>query len=78
MREVIQRVALPLRAGTFTLTLHEAHIALIEPAPDQAACWAAHVHAAAGQRLAARVGRLGFLARDLAAEIPTVFRELSS
>ena len=46
--------------------------------PDQAACWAAHVHAAAGQRLAARVGRLGYLARDLAAEIPTVFRELSS
>lgn len=29
---------------------------------DQAACWATHVHAAAGDRLAAGVGPLGFLA----------------
>jgi hydroxyethylthiazole kinase-like uncharacterized protein yjeF len=45
---------------------------------DQAACWGAYVHAVAGQRLAARMGRLGFLARDLAAEIPIVLSELST
>jgi NAD(P)H-hydrate repair Nnr-like enzyme with NAD(P)H-hydrate dehydratase domain len=46
--------------------------------PDQAACWAAHVHAAAGQRLAAGVGRVGFLARDLVDEVPRVLSELSA
>ncbi len=46
--------------------------------PDQAACWAAYVHSAAGQRLAARYGRLGFLARDLAAQVPVVLGELSA
>ncbi len=46
--------------------------------PDQAACWATYVHAAAGQRLAARVGRIGFLARDLADEVPRVLTELAS
>src|SRR2546430_5609034 len=40
--------------------------------PDQAACWAAHVHAAAGLRLAAAFGPVGFLASDLAAEVPRV------
>jgi hydroxyethylthiazole kinase-like uncharacterized protein yjeF len=46
--------------------------------PDQAACWATYVHAAAGQRLAARVGRIGFLARDLVDEVPRVLTELAS
>jgi hydroxyethylthiazole kinase-like uncharacterized protein yjeF len=46
--------------------------------PDQAACWAAYVHAAAGQRLAARVGRIGFLARDLVDEVPRVLMELAT
>jgi cytosine/creatinine deaminase len=52
MGEVIERVALPLRAGTFTLTLHEADIAAIEPAPGIEARWVAlpgfanlHAHA---------------------------------
>jgi len=44
----------------------------------QAACWATYVHATAGDRLAARVGRLGFLARDLLDELPAVLVELSS
>jgi hydroxyethylthiazole kinase-like uncharacterized protein yjeF len=44
--------------------------------PAQAACWAVHVHAAAGQRLAARLGRTGFLARELAAEAPLVLAAL--
>jgi ADP-dependent NAD(P)H-hydrate dehydratase len=43
--------------------------------PAQAACWATFLHAVAGERLAARVGRLGFLARELAAELPVVLTE---
>jgi len=46
--------------------------------PEQAACWATYVHAAAGQRLAARVGRVGFLARELVDEVPRVLSELAS
>jgi ADP-dependent NAD(P)H-hydrate dehydratase len=45
---------------------------------DQAACWGTHVHAAAGDRLAARVGALGFLARELLAELPVVMSELGA
>ena len=44
--------------------------------PSQAAIWGSHVHAAAGERLAARVGRLGYLARELAVEIPGVIDEI--
>jgi ADP-dependent NAD(P)H-hydrate dehydratase len=45
--------------------------------PDQAAVWGAHLHATAGERLAARVGPLGYLARELLDEIPQVLTELS-
>jgi hydroxyethylthiazole kinase-like uncharacterized protein yjeF len=44
--------------------------------PAQAACWAKYLHSAAGERLAARVGRLGFLARELLDELPVVLNEL--
>ena len=44
---------------------------------DQAAVWGAHLHAAAGERLAARVGPLGYLARELLDETPRVLAELS-
>ncbi|GAA2103961.1 NAD(P)H-hydrate dehydratase [Microlunatus panaciterrae] len=44
----------------------------------QATCWATHLHAAAGDRLAARVGPLGFLARELLDELPALMMELSS
>jgi ADP-dependent NAD(P)H-hydrate dehydratase len=37
--------------------------------PAQAACWAAWVHAVSGQRLIPRYGRIGYLARELLAEI---------
>jgi hydroxyethylthiazole kinase-like uncharacterized protein yjeF len=40
--------------------------------PAQAACWGTFLHATAGDRLAARVGRLGFLARELVDELPLV------
>ena len=42
---------------------------------EQAACWATYLHATAGDRLAARIGRLGFLARELTAELPLVLVE---
>jgi ADP-dependent NAD(P)H-hydrate dehydratase len=45
---------------------------------DQAACWATYLHAAAGDRLAARVGALGFLARELLDELPLVLSELQA
>jgi ADP-dependent NAD(P)H-hydrate dehydratase len=38
----------------------------------QAACWGTFLHATAGDRLAARMGRLGFLARELTDELPLV------
>jgi ADP-dependent NAD(P)H-hydrate dehydratase len=44
--------------------------------PTRAACWGTYLHAAAGDRLAARVGRLGFLARELLDELPLVLTEL--
>jgi ADP-dependent NAD(P)H-hydrate dehydratase len=43
--------------------------------PAQAACWASFLHAVAGDRLAARVGRLGFLARELVDQLPIVLTE---
>ena len=42
----------------------------------QAAVWAAHLHGRAGDRLAAAVGRLGFLARELPPEVPRVLAEI--
>ena len=44
--------------------------------PEQAAVWASYLHGRAGERLAATVGRLGFLARELPAEIPRVLAEV--
>ena len=44
--------------------------------PDQAACWGTHLHATAGDRLAARIGPTGSLARELADELPLVLAEL--
>jgi NAD(P)H-hydrate repair Nnr-like enzyme with NAD(P)H-hydrate dehydratase domain len=44
----------------------------------QAACWATYLHAVAGDRLAARIGRLGFLAREILDELPAVLVEVES
>ena len=44
--------------------------------PAQAAIWAVYVHARAGERLARRIGPLGFLARELPAEFPGLLKEL--
>jgi len=40
--------------------------------PAQAAVWGVLLHARAGEALARRTGRLGYLARELAAEVPTL------
>ncbi|MDQ1512288.1 MAG: hypothetical protein QOC59_130 [Microbacteriaceae bacterium] len=40
-----------------------------------AVCWATFLHAAAGDRLSARIGPLGFLARELADELPVVLAQ---
>jgi ADP-dependent NAD(P)H-hydrate dehydratase len=45
--------------------------------PAHAAVWGVHLHALAGERLARKVGPLGFLARELPAEIPPLMLELS-
>jgi len=44
--------------------------------PEQAAVWASYLHGRAGERLAATVGRLGFLARELPPEVPRVLAEV--
>jgi len=46
--------------------------------PVQAAVWAAWLHGTAGERLAASVGRLGFLAGELAAEVPRLIDEVGA
>jgi ADP-dependent NAD(P)H-hydrate dehydratase len=43
-----------------------------------AAAWGVYLHALAGERLARRVGPLGFLARELPAEVPPLMAELSA
>ena len=42
-----------------------------------ATCWGVYLHASAGDRLAKRIGPLGFLARELLSEIPAIMGELS-
>jgi ADP-dependent NAD(P)H-hydrate dehydratase len=46
--------------------------------PFQAAVWGVYLHARAGDELARRMGSLGFLARELLAEIPPLMAKLSS
>jgi len=46
--------------------------------PEQAAAWGTAVHATAGDRLAARIGPLGFLARELTEEIPGLLVEFGA
>lgn len=46
--------------------------------PLHAAAWGVHLHGAAGDKLAARMGRLGFLARELLAEVPELMNTLTT
>jgi ADP-dependent NAD(P)H-hydrate dehydratase len=47
-------------------------------APVVAAAWATYVHARAGERLTASVGRVGFLARELVVELPAALGEVEA
>jgi ADP-dependent NAD(P)H-hydrate dehydratase len=44
---------------------------------EQAAAWGVALHARAGERLAQRLGPLGYLARELPAEVPSIMGSLS-
>jgi hydroxyethylthiazole kinase-like uncharacterized protein yjeF len=46
--------------------------------PCQAACWALHLHGAAGLRLAEEKGRISFVARELLDALPLELKALSS
>jgi ADP-dependent NAD(P)H-hydrate dehydratase len=43
----------------------------------QAACWGVALHARAGERLAQRMGTLGYLAREISQEIPALLEQLA-
>ena len=47
------------------------------PCKEQAAAFAVRVHARAGERLAARLGSLGYLARELSVEVPALLDALA-
>jgi NAD(P)H-hydrate repair Nnr-like enzyme with NAD(P)H-hydrate dehydratase domain len=44
--------------------------------PARAAVWGSYVHGRAGERLAAEIGPVGSLARELARQIPLVLTEI--
>ena len=46
--------------------------------PARAACWGAHLHGRAGERLTAAMGRSGFLARELAGQLPRALAEVEA
>jgi len=46
--------------------------------PAQAACWAVWLHGEAGGCLARRIGPIGFLARELAIEVPRLMAEVAA
>ena len=45
--------------------------------PLAAAAWGVHAHALAGDRLASKLARVGYLARELSGEVPSVLAELA-
>lgn len=45
---------------------------------EQAAAWGVALHALAGRRLAAKVGPLGYLARDLSSQVPGLMWRIAS
>ncbi len=46
--------------------------------PAQAAAWGAYLHGRAGERLTASVGRVGFLAREVAGELAHALAEVEA
>ncbi|HET8616301.1 MAG TPA: NAD(P)H-hydrate dehydratase [Actinomycetales bacterium] len=46
--------------------------------PAQAAVWGSHLHGRAGDRLTAAIGPLGYLAREVAQQLPRVLTEIQA
>ena len=46
--------------------------------PAQAAAWGAYLHGRSGERLTASVGRVGFLAREVAGELAHALAEVEA
>jgi ADP-dependent NAD(P)H-hydrate dehydratase len=44
---------------------------------EQAAAWGVALHASAGEQLSLRFGVLGYLAREISAEVPALLRTLA-
>jgi ADP-dependent NAD(P)H-hydrate dehydratase len=45
--------------------------------PEQSGVWGSHLHALAGEALARQAGPVGFLARELAPQLPAILQSLS-
>ncbi|MEP6770013.1 MAG: NAD(P)H-hydrate dehydratase [Acidobacteriota bacterium] len=69
-------VGLAISGSGDTLSGIVAGLAARGAPPDQAAVWAVALHARAGDRLARTIGPLGFLPRELLAEIPRLMARL--
>lgn len=69
-------VGLAVSGSGDTLAGLVAGLAARGASPQQAAAWAVALHARAGEQLAQRWGLLGYLAREIAAEVPGLMSEL--
>lgn len=75
-RNVVGNVGLATSGSGDVLAGIVAGLAARGAEPIQAAVWGVYLHAAAGDRLAERVGPLGYLARELPAEVPGLMRAI--
>jgi ADP-dependent NAD(P)H-hydrate dehydratase len=71
-----ENVGLATSGSGDTLAGIVAGLAARGPPPLHAAVWAVYLHGSAGRELARRIGPLGFLARELLAELPPLLRRL--
>jgi hydroxyethylthiazole kinase-like uncharacterized protein yjeF len=71
------RVGLATSGSGDTLAGVIAGLAARGPSAVQAAVWGVYLHGEAGNRLNASVGQVGFLARELLAEVPRVMASLA-
>jgi len=72
-----ENIGLATSGSGDTLSVVIAGLAARGAEPAQAAAWGVYLHGAAGARLSERVGQVGFLARELLAEIPPLMAQLS-
>jgi len=70
-------VGLAISGSGDTLAGIVAGLAARGAALEQAACWGVALHARAGERLAERMGVLGYLAREIADEIPALLESVA-